>query len=91
MISQTDEMELAQKLRIPTIKLTHPMKLMKKEDQSVDASVRRRGNKIPREGNKETKYGVETEGKTSREYSTGCSPHIQSPNTDTIADAKNAF
>ena len=40
------------------------MKLKKKEDQSVDASVLlRRGNKILTGGNMETKYGAETEGK----------------------------
>jgi hypothetical protein len=40
------------------------MKLKKKEDQSVDSSViLRRGNKILREGNKETKCGAKTEGK----------------------------
>jgi hypothetical protein len=38
---------LVQKLGIPRIKLTDHMKLKKKEDQSVDASVLlRRGNKI---------------------------------------------
>ena len=36
-----------QKLRIPKIQFTDHMKLKKKEDQSVDASVLlRRGNKI---------------------------------------------
>ena len=40
------------------------MKLKKKEDQSVEASVLlRRGNKILKGGNMETKYGAETEGK----------------------------
>jgi hypothetical protein len=40
------------------------MKLKKKEDQSVDTSVLlRRGNKIPMEGDTETKCGAETEGK----------------------------
>jgi hypothetical protein len=40
------------------------MKLKKKEDQSVDASVLlRKGNKILTEGNMETKCGAETEGK----------------------------
>jgi hypothetical protein len=40
------------------------MKLKKKEDQSVDASVLlRRGNKILKGGNAETKCGAETEGK----------------------------
>jgi hypothetical protein len=38
---------LAPKLRIPTLQLTDHMKLNKKEDQSVDASILlRRGNKI---------------------------------------------
>ena len=40
------------------------MKLKKKEDQSVDASILLRGgNKTPMEGVTETKYGAETEGK----------------------------
>ena len=40
------------------------MKPKKKEDQSVDTSVLlRRGNKIHMEGDTETKYGAETEGK----------------------------
>jgi hypothetical protein len=40
------------------------MELKKKEDQSVDASLRlRRGNKILMGGNTGTKCGVETEGK----------------------------
>jgi hypothetical protein len=39
------------------------MKLKKKEDQSVGASVLRRGNKILMGGNKETKCGAETERK----------------------------
>ena len=44
-------MILAQNLRIPTIQVTDHMKLNKKEDQSVDASVLlRRGNKIITEG-----------------------------------------
>jgi hypothetical protein len=45
------------------------MKLKKKEDQRVDASVLRRGNKILTEGYKETKYGVETEGKAIQRLS----------------------
>jgi hypothetical protein len=41
------------------------MKLKKKEDQSVNASILlRRGNKIPLEGVTETKFGAETEGTT---------------------------
>jgi hypothetical protein len=36
----------------------------KKEEQSVDASVLRRGNKILKGGNMETICGAHTEGKT---------------------------
>ena len=40
-------MDVRKKLRIPTIQLTDHMKLKKKEDQSVDASVLlRKWNKI---------------------------------------------
>jgi hypothetical protein len=39
------------------------MKLKKKENQSVDASVLRRGFKIPMGGDTETKFGAETKGK----------------------------
>ena len=46
------------------------MKLKKKEDQSVDASVLlRKGNKILTEGNMETKCGAETEGKAIQRLS----------------------
>jgi hypothetical protein len=46
------------------------MKLKKKEDQSVDASVLlRRGNKIPMEGVTETKYGAETKKKNIQRLS----------------------
>jgi hypothetical protein len=41
------------------------MKLKKKEDQSMDPSfLIRMGNKIPKEGVTETKFGAETEGST---------------------------
>jgi hypothetical protein len=41
------------------------MKLMKKEEQSVDTSILlRRGNKIPMEGFTETKFRAETERRT---------------------------
>jgi hypothetical protein len=40
------------------------MKLKKKEDQSVDASLLKMGNKIPMEGVTETKFRDETEGRT---------------------------
>jgi hypothetical protein len=48
------------------------MKLKKKKDQSVDISIfLRRGNKIPREGVTETKFGAETEGMTIQKL-----PHL---------------
>jgi hypothetical protein len=51
-------------LRIPKIQFTDHMKLKKKEDQSVGASVLlRKGNKIFMGANTETKCGAETEGK----------------------------
>jgi hypothetical protein len=41
------------------------MKLKKKENQSMDTSILlRRGNKIPMEGDTETKHRAETECKT---------------------------
>jgi hypothetical protein len=55
---------LAQKLRIPKIQCAKHMKLKKKEDQSVDASLLKMGNKIPMEGVTETKFRDETEGRT---------------------------
>ena len=56
---------LVQKLGIPKIQFTNHMKLKKKEDQSVDTSILlRRGNKIPMEGVRETKFGAEPEGMT---------------------------
>jgi len=55
------------------------MKLKKKEDQTVDASVLRRVNKILARGNTETKHGAETEGKAIKRL-----PHLGSiPYTDT--------
>ena len=55
----------AQKLRVPKVQFTKHMKLKKKEDQNVDASVLlRRGNKILKGGNTETYCGTETEGKS---------------------------
>jgi hypothetical protein len=40
------------------------MKLKKKEDQSVDSLILRRGNKIPMKGVTETTCGTDTEGMT---------------------------
>ena len=55
----TDKWILAQKFRIPKIQFIDLMKL-KKKDTLV---FLRRGIKIPMEGNTETKFGAETEGK----------------------------
>jgi hypothetical protein len=61
---------LAQKFGIPKIQFIDHMKLKKKEDQSVDASMLlRRGNKILTRGNLETKCGAETEGKATQRLS----------------------
>jgi hypothetical protein len=47
----TDKWIFGKKLRIPTLQLTYHMKLKKKEDQGVDASViLRRGNKVIKRG-----------------------------------------
>jgi hypothetical protein len=49
------------------------MKLKNKEDQSVDTSfLLRMGNKIPMEGVTETKFGAETEGRTTQRL-----PHLE--------------
>jgi hypothetical protein len=56
--------DISLKLVIPKIQFTDYMKLKKKEDQSVDVSVLLvRGKNILMGGDKETKCGVETEGK----------------------------
>ena len=55
---------LAQKLGISKIQFTDHIKLKKKEDQSVDASVLlRRGNRILKGGHTGTNHGTKTEGK----------------------------
>jgi hypothetical protein len=55
---------LAQKLGIPKKQFTDHMKLKKKGDENVDASVLlRKGNKILMGGNTRTKSGAGTEGK----------------------------
>jgi hypothetical protein len=59
--------------------------IVKKEDQSVDASMLlRRRYKILTGGNMKTKCGVET-------APPGDSSHIQLPNSDAIADAKKCL
>jgi hypothetical protein len=58
----TDKWKLSQNLIIAKIQFIDHIKLKKKEDHSVGASVLlRRGNKILTRGNTETKYGAETE------------------------------
>jgi hypothetical protein len=61
----TDKWILAQKCRIPKIQFTDHLKLKKKEDQSVGASVLlRKGNTVITGANMETKCRAETEGKS---------------------------
>ena len=71
------------------------MKLKKKEDQCVGALVLlRRENKIPTGANRKKKCGSETEGKTIQHPETALPrdpSHIQSPNPDTIIDAKKCM
>ena len=60
-----------QKLGIPKIQFTNHMKLKKKKDRSVDTwFFLKRGNKIPIEGDTETKCGAETEGSPSSDCPT---------------------
>jgi hypothetical protein len=55
----TDKWILAQKFGILKIQFTDHMKLKKKEDHNVNASVLlRRGIKIPMGGDTETKFGA---------------------------------
>jgi hypothetical protein len=57
--------DISPEIRIPKIQFAKHMKLKKKEDQNVDTSfLLRTGNKIPREGVTETKFGAETKGRT---------------------------
>ena len=59
----TDKWILAQKLWIPKIQFTDNTKLKKKEDQSVNNSILRKGNKITTGRDTETKCEAETEKK----------------------------
>jgi hypothetical protein len=63
---------------------------LKKKDQSVNVSILlKRGNKVLLGGNKEKKYGAETEGKTiQRLPHLGIHSKYRQPNPDTIVDAK---
>jgi hypothetical protein len=61
---------LSQELQIPKKQFTDHMKLKKKEDQSMGASVLlRKGNKILTGANMETKCRAETEGKAIQRLS----------------------
>jgi len=62
------------------------MKLMKLEDQSVDASILGRENKILTGGIMETKCGAETKGKVIQRAPPEDPSHMLSPNTDNIVD-----
>jgi hypothetical protein len=66
------------------------VKLKKKEDQRMDASVLlKRVNKILTGENMETKYGAENEGKTILRL-----PHLGGdplPNLDAIVDARKCL
>jgi hypothetical protein len=87
----TDKWILVQKLQILKIQFTDHMKLKKKTDQSVNASVLlRRGNKTLKEGNMETKVWKRDwrKGHPETAPSPGDPFHKQSPNPDTIVDAK---
>jgi hypothetical protein len=65
--AHSDRWILAQGLRISKIQFTDHMKLKKKEDQSVGASVLlRRGNKILTGTNMKIKCRAETEGKATQ-------------------------
>ena len=59
----------------------------------MDASVLlRKGNKIPMGGATETKYGAETEEKTTQKLPYPGDPsYIQLPNLDTIVDTKKCL
>ena len=76
-------------LRIPKMQYTDDMKL-KKDNQSMGASVLpRKGNKILTGGNKEKKSREQRlKERPNKIAPPGYPSHIQSPDPDTIADAK---
>jgi hypothetical protein len=84
---------LAQKFTKPKIQFTDHMKLKKKEDQIVDVSVPlKRGNKICKGGNTETKCGAETEEKAIQRLPPPGDPsHLLSSTPETIVDAKKCL
>ena len=86
---------LAQKLGIPKTQFACQMMPNKKEEQSMDTLVLlRRGNKIPTEGDTETKGGAESRDCVKDHPET--TPHSdpsqkQLQNSDTIIDAHKYF
>ena len=81
----TDKWILAQNLGIPNIQFTDHMKLKKKEDQSIGASVLfRKGTKISMRANMDTQCGAETEGKTIQRLPQLRIHHIYSHQTQTL-------
>jgi hypothetical protein len=89
----TDKWILTQKLGIPKIQFTDHMKLKKKEDQSVNATV------LLKKGEQNThgwKYGHKVWSRDWRKGNPETIPpenpsHIQTPNPDTIADANKCL
>jgi hypothetical protein len=68
------------------------MKLKKKEDQSMRASVlHRRGTKYSREEMRRQSVEQRLEERPLRDCPSGDPTHAQSPNADTIVDAKKCM
>jgi hypothetical protein len=87
----TEKWTLTQKLGISEVKLTDHMKL-KKEDQNVDTSVLlRRGNKILNGGKTEKVWSRDWRKGPPETPPPGDPSYIQTPNPDTIADAKKCL
>jgi hypothetical protein len=84
---------LAQKLRITKIQFAKPMKLKKKEDQSMVTSILlKRENKIPMKGVTETKLGAKTEDMTIQKLPHfGIHPIGNQETPDTIVDANKSL
>ena len=65
------------------------MKLKKKQDQMDTLFFLRMGNKVPMEGDTETKFGAKTKGWTIQRLPPHGDPsHNQPPNPDTIEYAR---
>jgi len=84
---------IAQKLGLPKILSTDHLKLKKKDEQSVNASVLLEGEtKVVTGENMETKFGAETEGKAiQRLPHLGIQPiYIQPPNPTILLMPRNS-